>query len=68
MRNTRVRSILAPSPNRMLRYYDLMRDYGLTYGAAYEILHGYGVKFAGGMYIKREVLERVLSGETQPAE
>ena len=62
MNRSNVRSILAPSPNRMLRYYDLMNDYGLTYDATYEILHGYGVKFAGGMYIKREVLERVLEG------
>jgi len=62
MRSDKVRSILAPSPNRMLRYYDLMGEYGLTYEATYEVLHKYGIKLAGGMYIKRSVLERVLEG------
>lgn len=62
MRSSNIRSILAPSPNRLLRYYDLMVEYGMTQDAAYEVLHRHGIKLGGGMYIKRSVLERVLEG------
>jgi len=62
MRSDKVRSILAPSPNRLLRYYDLMNEYGMTQNAAYGVLHKYGVKLGRGMYIKRSVLERILEG------
>jgi hypothetical protein len=62
VRNSKVRSILAPSPNRLLRYYDLMAEYGMTQDAAYEVLHRHGIKLGGGMYITRTVLERVLEG------
>lgn len=64
MRSPTIRSILAPSPNRLLRYYDLMADYGMTQNAAYDTLHRHGVKLGHGMYIKRAVLERVLEGRT----
>lgn len=62
MRNSKVRSILSPSPNRLLRRDDLIYDYGLTRDAAYDLLHRHGIKLGGGLYIKRSVLEKVLEG------
>ena len=62
MRNAKIRSILAPSPHRLLRCKDLVYEYGMTEDAGYEVLHRHGVKLAGGYYIKRAVLERVLEG------
>ena len=64
MRSTTIRSILAPSPNRLLRYYDLMGEYGMTQDAAYDVLHRHGIKLGHGLYIKRSVLERVLEGRS----
>lgn len=66
MRSTTIRSILAPSPNRLLRYYDLMAEYGMTQAAAYDLLNRHGIKLGGGLYIKRSVLERVLEGRPAP--
>lgn len=62
MRNARIRSILNPSPNRLLRCKDLVFEYGMTEDAGYEVLHRHGVKLAGGYYIKRSVLDKVLEG------
>lgn len=62
MRNARIRSILNPSPNRLLRCKDLVYEYGMTEDAGYEVLHRHGVKLAGGYYIKRSVLDKVLEG------
>ena len=64
-RKDKVRSLLAPNPKRMLRYRDLMDEYGLTRDAAYDLLHGHGVKLAGGLYIKRSVAEKVI-GDLPP--
>ena len=63
MRSPSVRSILTNSPNRLLRYNDLIDDYGMTYNAAYDTLHRFGIKLGGGLYIKRETLEKVLEGK-----
>jgi len=64
MRNSTIRSILAPSPNRLLRRDDLMYEYGLPREAAYEILRGYGIQIKSRLYIKRTVLEKALEGKT----
>ena len=55
-----IRSILVPSPNRLLRRPDLMHEYGMSQHAAYDLLNRYGVKLGGGLYIKRNVLEGLL--------
>ena len=62
MRSDIVRSILAPSPNRLLRRDDLIYGYGIKRDAAYDLLNRHGVRLRGGLYIKRSVLERVLEG------
>ena len=62
MYNPNVRSILAPSPNRLLRRDDLIYEYGIKRDAAYDLLNQHGVRLRGGLYIKRSVLERVLEG------
>lgn len=62
MRNAKIRSILAPSPNRLLRRDDLIYDYGVTRDAAYELLNRHGIRLGGGLYIKRSVLDKVLEG------
>lgn len=50
---------------KMLRYYDLMDEYGLSYTGAYDLLHRFGVRLGGGLYIKRSVAERVMEGGRQ---
>lgn len=67
MRSSKVRSILAPSPNRLLRRPDLVDEYGMTRDAAYDLLHQHGIRLGNGLYIKRDVLERVLEGKSKPA-
>jgi hypothetical protein len=62
MRSTTIRSILSPSPNRLLRRDDLIYDYGMTRDAAYAMLNRFGIRLGGGLYIKRSVLDKVLEG------
>jgi hypothetical protein len=61
MKSPNILSLKRPDA-RMLRYHDLMDEYGLTYNGAYDLLHRFGVKLGGGLYIKRSVVERVLEG------
>ena len=55
------------APKIMIRARDLIEEYGLTEGAAYELLHAHGIKLDGGYYIKRVKADEILNGANKGA-
>ena len=54
-----------PPPKILIRARDLVEEYGMTEGAAYDMLHQLGVVYDGGYYIKRTVAEAAMERKAE---